>query len=91
MQRTGRNANMLSRPSNDRNSACLNLMELQRGHSRVIHSRRGTHLGQVRLEKFISMPPRVPLSPVFVNCKQGPAAIRFGAIRPECSANGKMG
>jgi hypothetical protein len=41
MHRTGRSANMLSRPSNDRNSACLNLSELQQGHSRLIQSRRG--------------------------------------------------
>jgi hypothetical protein len=53
MQRTGRNANMLSSPSNDRNSAGLNFSELQAGHSRRIHRRRGTHTGQVRLEKLM--------------------------------------
>lgn len=45
---------MLSKPSNDRNSACLNLSELQQGHSCLIQSRRGTQRGHVRLEKFIS-------------------------------------
>jgi hypothetical protein len=58
MQRTGRNANMLSNPSIGRNSACLNLSELQRGHSRLIQSICGTHVGHVRLEKFISISPR---------------------------------
>jgi hypothetical protein len=53
MQRTGRKANMLSKPSYERNSACLNLSELQEGHSWRIHNRRGTQLGQVRFEKFI--------------------------------------
>jgi hypothetical protein len=53
MHRTGRSANMLSRPSNDRNSACLNLSELQQGHSRLIQSRRGIQAGHARFEKFI--------------------------------------
>jgi len=63
MQRTGRSANMLSRLSNDRNSAGLNLSELQQGHSRRIHSRRGTQLGHVRFEKFISTAPRARCGP----------------------------
>src|SRR5580693_8747491 len=58
MQRTGRTANMLSKPSNDRNSACLNWSELQDGHSCLVQSMRGTHLGHVLFEKFISSAPR---------------------------------
>jgi len=58
MQRTGRTANMLSNPSYDRDSACLNLSELQDGHSCLIQSIRGTHLGHVLFEKFISTIPR---------------------------------
>ena len=48
---------MLSKPSYDRNSACLNFSELQEGHSWRIHNRRGTQLGHVRFEKFISSAP----------------------------------
>src|ERR1700691_2511677 len=57
MHRTGRSANMLSSPSTDRNSAGLNLSELQRGHSRRIHTKCGTQLGHLRFEKFISTAP----------------------------------
>jgi hypothetical protein len=53
MQRTGRTANMLSKPSIGRSSACLNLSELQEGHSCLIQSIRGTQLGHCRREKFI--------------------------------------
>ena len=63
---------MLSKLSNDRNSACLNLRELQHGHSRRIHSRRGTQLGHVRFEKFISTAPRPRNS--------GPDAVRTFSI-----------
>lgn len=45
---------MLSKPSNERNSACLNLSELQQGHSCLIQRRRGTQRGHDRFEKFIS-------------------------------------
>ena len=43
MQRTGRNANSASRPSNERISAGLNFTELQRGHSCRIQSGCGSH------------------------------------------------
>jgi hypothetical protein len=58
MQRTGLKANIPSRLSNDRNSAGLNFSELQQGHSRLIHSRRGAHAGHVRIQEFISIAPR---------------------------------
>jgi hypothetical protein len=44
MQRTGRSANMLSKPSIGRNSAALNLTELQLGHTRRNQSTRGIQL-----------------------------------------------
>jgi hypothetical protein len=51
---------MLSSPSKERNSACLNLSELHEGHSCLIHSRRGTQPGHILFEKLISIPPRAP-------------------------------
>jgi hypothetical protein len=69
MQRTGRSANMLSRLSNGRISACLNLSELHQGHSRRIHNRRGTQLGHLRFEKFILTPSRPLWAASFV-CMQ---------------------
>ncbi len=53
MQRTGRNANILSKPSNERNSAGLNFTESQRGHFRRIPSRWGIHAGHSRLTLFM--------------------------------------
>jgi hypothetical protein len=57
MQRTGLTAIMPSKPSNGLNSAGLNFSELQRGHSRRIQSRWGTHFGHARFEKIISTAP----------------------------------
>jgi hypothetical protein len=53
MQRTGRTANMPSRLSNGRNSACLNLIELQRGHFRRNKSECVSQSGQVQLVLLI--------------------------------------
>ena len=57
MQRIGRTANIASKPSNERNSACLNLTELQRGHFRRIQSICGTQSGQIRIELLILFAP----------------------------------
>ena len=57
MQRTGRKANILNRPSNERSSACLNFRELHIGHSRLIQSNRGIQAGHTRFEKFICTAP----------------------------------
>jgi hypothetical protein len=75
MQRTGRSANMLSKLSNDRSSACLNLSELQWGHSRRIHNKRGTQLGHARFEKLISAAPRA--------LKSGRVALSTGSMREQ--------
>src|ERR1035441_4020394 len=67
MQRTGRNANIARRPSNDLNSACLNFTELQRGHTRRIHSGCGSQSGQFRPESLMSI--SFPyLSPHLLEC-----------------------
>jgi len=47
---------MLSKLSNVRNSACLNLTELQRGHFRRIQSGCGSQSGQFLLELITFLP-----------------------------------
>src|SRR5580698_5659962 len=58
MQRTGRRANISSKPSTERSSACLNLSEWHFGHSCLIQSSCGTHAGHLRSEKFMLDAPR---------------------------------
>jgi hypothetical protein len=53
MHRTGRSANISSSPSTGLRSAALNLIELQRGHSRLSHTKCGIQSGQLRFEKFM--------------------------------------
>src|ERR1700679_4011979 len=53
MQRTGRRANMPSRPSNECNSPGLNFTESQRGHTRRLHRTRGSQFGQVTVSSLI--------------------------------------
>src|SRR5208337_1350298 len=58
--RTGRSANMLSRLSIERNSAGLNLIELQQGHSRRNQSSRGNQFGLCRLAARILVTLQYP-------------------------------
>jgi hypothetical protein len=53
MQRIGRSANILKRPSNGRDSAGLNWIEVQRGHIRRGHNTRGSHPGQFAVSALI--------------------------------------
>jgi hypothetical protein len=53
MHRTGRSANICNRLSTGLRSAALNLIELQRGHSRRSHTKCGIQSGQFRFEKFM--------------------------------------
>jgi hypothetical protein len=66
MQRTGRSANMLSSPSIDFNSACLNFTELQQGHLRRNKSSRGNQFGLCLLAARILVTP-LQLPPI---CKE---------------------
>jgi hypothetical protein len=62
MQRTGRNKNILSKLSNGRSSAGLNLTELQRGHWCRIQSKCGNQLGQLKRSVDISVAPPLLLA-----------------------------
>jgi hypothetical protein len=53
MQRTGLKANILSSPSIEFNSACLNFTELQRGHSCFVQIKCGNQSGPCRFAEFI--------------------------------------
>ncbi len=57
---------MLSRPSNERNSAGLNLTELHRGHSCLVQIRWGNEFNQFQFAALIFFPSFASLSTRFV-------------------------
>lgn len=93
MHRTGRSANMLSKPSNDHDSAGLNWSELQRGHFRSRQSRCGNQLGQFRLRVFIFLcKGATTIGLLFLSRSAAPALSRYGAgisSLEECIAGAK--
>jgi hypothetical protein len=66
MQRTGRSKNRPSTASTGRNSAALNLTELQQGHLRRSN---GSHGAQLGLSQFVSLMLFAPFTYVVERAK----------------------